>query len=220
MIARTVGLVVAYGALTGLLTWPLPLQIGSHVLASGPFFLGDILLIVWATTWGAHALATDPSRLFEGNTFYPSGGAVLGSDHFLGTLPVFAPVWAATGNPIAALNVHLWASACEPDSEPPHAARQARAVLCLDDQVDVIVLDRVMDDPEPAVGGRGQPTPDGREDPGGAEAANGIRGPERDVDGMGGPVPRSGPVRHAGTAPGCRLPTGARSSTAPGAGGG
>jgi len=110
--------------------------------------------------------------------------------------------------------------ACEPDSEPPHAARQARAVLCLDDQVDVIVLDRVMDDPEPAVGGRGQPTPDGREDPGGAEAANGIRGPERDVDGMGGPVPRSGPVRHAGPAPGCRLPTGARSSTAPGAGGG
>src|SRR5437762_10304700 len=55
MIARTVGLVVAYGALTGLLTWPLPLQIGSHVLASGPFFLGDILLIVWATTWRACA---------------------------------------------------------------------------------------------------------------------------------------------------------------------
>ena len=32
-------------------------------------------------------------------------------------------------------------SACEPDGEPSHATRQERAVICLDDEVDMIVLD-------------------------------------------------------------------------------
>ena len=108
--------------------------------------------------------------------------------------------------------------ACEPDSEPPHAARQARAVLCLDDQVDVIVLDRVMDDPEPAVGGRGQPTPDGREDPGGAEAADGIRGPERDVDGMRSRMWLPGTVRDARSASRSDRPSGSSAAAAPRAG--
>jgi hypothetical protein len=95
-----------YGAIACALSWPLVTSVGTAVLAIR-IALADVLLIVWATAWGGHALATNPAALFEGNTFYPSGKAIVGSEHALGTLPIFAPVWAATGNPIAAFNVHL-----------------------------------------------------------------------------------------------------------------
>ncbi len=98
-----------YTAIAVALAWPLPRTTGSALFAL-PTSLSDVFIIVWATAWGAHALATDPTQLLEGNTFYPSGHAILGSEHALGTLPTFVPVWALTGNPILAFNVHLLAS--------------------------------------------------------------------------------------------------------------
>jgi hypothetical protein len=109
---------------------------------------------------------------------------------------------------------------CEPDCQPAHATRQEPAVICLDDEVKMIVLNRIVDDPEPPVGGHGQRAPDGRKDPAGAEAANGVRGSEGDVYGMGGSVLRSGPVRHTRTAPRSGLTARAWSSPAPGRGNG
>jgi len=98
-----------YSAIATALAWPLPRTLSSALFAV-PTSLSDVFIIVWATTWGAHALATHPTQLLEGNTFYPSGHAILGSEHALGTLPTFAPVWAVTGNPILAFNLHLLAS--------------------------------------------------------------------------------------------------------------
>ena len=54
--------------------------------------------------WGSHALAHHPFSLFDANLFYPLDHTLAFSDHLLGVLPVFAPVYAATGNPVAAAN--------------------------------------------------------------------------------------------------------------------
>ena len=78
----------------------------------------------------------------------------------------------------------------------------------------------MVNDAEATAGSRGQSAPDGWEDPAGAEAADGIPGPEGDVHGMGGPVRRSGPMRDTRAAPRSQLTTGAPSSTAPGRGDG
>ena len=91
--------------------------------------------------------------------------------------------------------------ACEPDSEPAHPSRQECAVVRLDDEMDVIVLDRVLDDPEPTVGGCGQCSSDGGEDAARAEAADRVRGPEGDVHGVSGPVRRPYPMWHTRAAP-------------------
>jgi len=82
--------------------------------------------------------------------------------------------------------------------------------------MNVIGLDRKFDDPELGARGRGEGAAHGREDPSGAEAADGVHGPERDVEGMGGDVPGAGPVRHAGPPSGRGLATGARPAPAPG----
>jgi hypothetical protein len=54
--------------------------------------------------WGTHALAHHPLSLFDANLLYPLDRTLAFSDHLLGVLPIFAPVYAATGNPIAAAN--------------------------------------------------------------------------------------------------------------------
>src|SRR5262249_53193174 len=84
----------------------------------------------------------------------------------------------------------------EPDRESAHPRREKRAVICFDDEVNVIVLDRVMDDPEPPVRGGGKRAAYGREDTAGPKAADRVRGPESDMDRMCGPVPRSAAVRY------------------------
>jgi len=109
--------------------------------------------------------------------------------------------------------------ACDSDGEPSHAARQTPAVICLDDEMNVIVLDRIVNDPETTVGGRDQCTPEARENPARAEAADGSRRPERDVHGMGGAVGKTRAMRHAGSASRGQLPAGAAPSATPRLGG-
>jgi len=63
----------AYTVLTVWLLWPIP-----RVLATRSGYLYDLEadydLILWALSWGAHALMTAPWRLFHANTLYPSVG--------------------------------------------------------------------------------------------------------------------------------------------------
>ncbi|MGH7895540.1 MAG: 6-pyruvoyl-tetrahydropterin synthase-related protein, partial [Candidatus Binatia bacterium] len=101
---------LVYLAAAAVLTWPLLRGLGTQVLTSGPFFHGDILLVIWATTWSAYALTSAPLQLFDPPTFHPSRGVLAGSEHFVGTLPLFAPVWAATANPVLAFNATVLAS--------------------------------------------------------------------------------------------------------------
>ncbi len=71
---------------------------------------GDARIIAWALAWVAHALVTDPSRLFDANINHPAPAQLTGSEHFLSTQLVFAPTFALTGNALLAANVIAIAS--------------------------------------------------------------------------------------------------------------
>lgn len=62
--------------------------------------LGDVLLVIWALAWDVHALATAPLALFDANVFHPARWALARSDHFLGNLPVFAPIYLVSRNAV------------------------------------------------------------------------------------------------------------------------
>src|SRR5439155_9029480 len=72
------------------------------------------------------------------------------------------------------------------------------------------------EDPKVGVRGDGEGATDGRKHPVGPETADGGNGPERHVHGMGGEVGGARRVRHAGSAPRRRLPSGAAPTPAPG----
>src|SRR6185503_3480298 len=90
----------AYVALAVIKTLPLSRTFTTHL----PSDLGDPLLTTWIMAWGSHALAHHPLSLFDANLLYPLDRTLAFSDHLLGVLPIFAPVYAATGNQIAAAN--------------------------------------------------------------------------------------------------------------------
>jgi len=70
------------------------------------------------------------------------------------------------------------------DDEAPEAAAERLRVVGLDDEVEMVVLHSEMEDPKAIVGGRGERTQDGREDPAGPQAADGMPRAERDVHGV------------------------------------
>jgi hypothetical protein len=84
---------------------PDPASTRPDVNSQNPFFLADYYLILWALAWDSHALVTDPAGLFDANTFHPSPRSLAFSEHFLGMVPLFAPTYWATGNPVLAANV-------------------------------------------------------------------------------------------------------------------
>jgi hypothetical protein len=65
------------------------------------------LLNTWILAWDFHALTTDPWNFFNANTFYPANNALAFSEHMLGVLPLFAPFYALSGNPIFSYNITL-----------------------------------------------------------------------------------------------------------------
>ena len=106
--ALLVGL--GYLALAVWITWPLApratdslvsLAPGDQVAALGQ---ADHLLNLWILTWGVHALGTAPTRFFDANIYHPLREALATGEHMLGAQPWFAPLYLATGNPIAAAN--------------------------------------------------------------------------------------------------------------------
>jgi hypothetical protein len=84
--------------------------------------------------------------------------------------------------------------------------------------MDVIGLDRILDDPELGARSGGEGAAHGRERPAGAEAAEGRHGPERHVDGVDGDMRRTGTVGDTGPASRGRRPSCAGPAAAPGAG--
>src|SRR5262245_45000768 len=102
-----VGLV--YAALSVWWTWPLAGHLSDHVVDTvamhGPFgwlAQADILLVAWALAWDVHALATAPLHLLDANIFHPAAASLASADHFLGNLPLSAPVQLVGGNPLLA----------------------------------------------------------------------------------------------------------------------
>jgi hypothetical protein len=91
--------------LTAVLTWPLPLHMGSRV----PSDLGDPLLNTFLIAWNAHTLPlTD--RWWNLPMFYPIAGVMAFSEHLLGLSVVTTPIVWVTGNALLAYNVAFFLS--------------------------------------------------------------------------------------------------------------
>lgn len=70
--------------------------------------LQDAHVLPWVLAWVAHAAAVAPSALFDANVAYPAPLQLTGTDPLLASQLVFAPLYAATGNPLLATNVLAW----------------------------------------------------------------------------------------------------------------
>jgi hypothetical protein len=87
-------------ALVAWATWPFV-----TVLGTGVTDLGDPLLNSWALAWNAHAIATHPSNLVNGNIFHPETATVAFSELLWLPSLVVAPLLWAGADPILAHNV-------------------------------------------------------------------------------------------------------------------
>lgn len=105
-IVKIVAASVFFFAMTTVKTYPLIFHSMTHV-SSDP---GDPLLNTWIMAWNFHALTTDPWKLFNANILYPAENTLAFSEHLMGVMPVFAPAYALTENPIFAYNVVFFLS--------------------------------------------------------------------------------------------------------------
>ncbi len=70
----------------------------------------DARLILWILAWDVHALFTQPLHFFDANIFHPAPGMLAGSEHFLGSAILFAPLYLASGNAVLAANLVVLAT--------------------------------------------------------------------------------------------------------------
>ncbi|WP_232533919.1 hypothetical protein [Plantactinospora sp. KBS50] len=82
-------------ALAVLMTWP-TLRYPMHTI---PQDIWDPTLQAWQMAWSGHAVLTDPTRLWQSNTFYPEPWSFAFSDTLLG----YAPAGMLGTGPVAAL---------------------------------------------------------------------------------------------------------------------
>lgn len=62
-------------------------------------------LFIWVLAWDWHALTTQPWAFWDANILHPTENSLAAVFPRLGHLPVFGPIYAFTGNPVAA---HQW----------------------------------------------------------------------------------------------------------------
>lgn len=98
-------------------TWPLFRDPATGVLdaaslygAASRLVQRDINLTMWVLAWDSHALVTAPLRLFHANAMWPAPYTLALSEHMLGNVPFFAPIYLTTGNPVLAHQATLLAS--------------------------------------------------------------------------------------------------------------
>ncbi len=65
----------------------------------------DSRFIAWIQAWIVHALATAPSTLFDAPINWPAPDQISAAEHFVSSVPAFAPIYWATGNPVLGVNV-------------------------------------------------------------------------------------------------------------------
>jgi hypothetical protein len=97
---------LAFAALTFVLTYPLSVDPGGRVLAIAP----DTDLFIWSLAWDTHALFAQPLSLFDANIYYPESRTLAYSENLLGGILFSAPAWWLTGNAVLAMNVAALAS--------------------------------------------------------------------------------------------------------------
>jgi hypothetical protein len=101
LVVKVILVGMAFAALTVLKTYPLIKHFDTHL----PGGIGDPLLVTWFLAWDVHALTTDPLNLFDANIFYPMKNTLALSEHMIAVVPLFAPTYLLTDNPILAYNV-------------------------------------------------------------------------------------------------------------------
>ncbi len=101
LLATLLGAVLAV-----VMTWPMmsaPGQLARIDTHDGKFS-------VWNVAWVAHALLNDPANVFNANIFHPHQGTLAYSEANIVAGAMAAPVYAITGNPIAAHNIVVYIS--------------------------------------------------------------------------------------------------------------
>jgi hypothetical protein len=105
-VLRIDGLVILlFLALTVLMLYPLSVHPATRVADQG-----DPLLLSWMLAWCTRALFTDPLHFYDSNIFYPFPHSLAFSDPPVGAMPLSAPIWWITGNPVLAHNVAFLAA--------------------------------------------------------------------------------------------------------------
>ncbi|HZF03652.1 MAG TPA: hypothetical protein VE932_04895, partial [Patescibacteria group bacterium] len=104
-ILRASWLLAFYLAGVAWLTWPLAGSLSSALPCPTWIFMHDIYYSTWVLAHESHALLTAPWRIADANIFHPTPSALFYGPAGLGALPLFAPVFLATGNPTLAINV-------------------------------------------------------------------------------------------------------------------
>ena len=94
--------------LAGFFTWPLAAHFGDQVVTSGVDL--DPLHMLYALTWGVHALAQNPMGYFHATFFYPYQASLAFLDHVFGLAVLAAPAIWATGNMLVGYNL-VWLGA-------------------------------------------------------------------------------------------------------------
>jgi hypothetical protein len=106
-VSRDAGLAALAGAaLAAWLTYPTIV----HPASMARMDSSDGQFSVWNVAWVAHALTTDPRRLFDANIFHPHRGTLAYSEANLVAGALAVPPYLVTGHPVAAHNVVVYAA--------------------------------------------------------------------------------------------------------------
>ncbi len=83
------------------------LPLVSHLNSGLPWteLTWDPLLTSWTLAWDTHTLLADPTNLFNANIFYPMKSSLALSDHLIGELLFFLPVYWLSHNLTLAYNL-------------------------------------------------------------------------------------------------------------------
>jgi len=84
------------------LTWPQCLYLATRVASHD-----DAFFSTWRVAWIAHALRTDPSRLYDANIFYPDRGTLANSDAVILEGGLGSPFLWAGASPVVVYNLLL-----------------------------------------------------------------------------------------------------------------
>ena len=101
MLARLLAIALVFVVLTFVFALPLSLHPATEALDLGP----DTRLFLWTLGWDVHALVRQPLAIFDANIFYPESRTLAYSEHQIGSALFAAPVIAAGGNPLLAMNL-------------------------------------------------------------------------------------------------------------------
>jgi hypothetical protein len=115
LVVEGIAVVLTYTGLTLWLLRPLFAAPAHALIDQAPDYRGlpvapDVNLILWVLAWDWHALTTQPWNLFNANAFHPAPSMLAGSEHMLGHLPIFGPIYGLSGNPVLANQVNVLAA--------------------------------------------------------------------------------------------------------------